>query len=179
VKPKKLKLAGAHGWRAQANHKILVLDQGALRLEYPETWVVEMTDDCVKIRDRAPPDDDCALGVSYHRWPAVGAELVLGSLVQEAMRADERSFTQVGALHEETRMDIALAWDEGRFIDPRVNRDACSRLCLARKGEIQALITFDFWLSDFAACDVRWNAILASLQLGQRVDDLRSGPTLS
>jgi hypothetical protein len=87
VKPKKLKLTAAHGWRAQANHKILVLAQGALRLEYPETWVVEMTDDCVKIRDRAPPDDDCALGVSYHRWPGVGAKLAVGALVQEAMRA--------------------------------------------------------------------------------------------
>jgi hypothetical protein len=50
---------------------------------------------------------------------------------------------------------------------------------LARKGEIQVLITFDFWLSDFAVGDAHWHAKMASLQLGQWVDDPLRGPSLS
>jgi len=180
LKPKKLQLTAGHGWRAQANHKILVLDRGAVRLEYPETWVIGLTDDCVKINDKSPPDDDCVLGVSYHRWPAVaGDKLTVGTLVREAMRSDDRSFLETDPIHEETRIDMALAWGQGRFIDPRVTREACARLCIARKAEIQALITFDFWLSDLVRCDAYWNAILASLQLGQRATDPRRGPSLS
>lgn len=179
LKPKKVRLSAGHGWRAQANHKILVLDRGAVRLEYPETWVVKLTDDCVKIHDRPPPDDDCVLGVSYHRWPAAGDKLNVGALVRDTMESDERSFHKTGPVHEERRIDIAFAWAEGRFIDLRVNREACARLCIARKAEIQTLITFDFWLSDLARCDAHWNAIVASLQLGQWVTDPRSGPSLS
>ena len=180
LKPKKLRLSTGHGWRAQANHKILVLDRGAVRLEYPETWVVELTDDCVKIHDRPLPDDDCVVGVSYHRWPAVvGNKLTVGTLVREALADDERSFVEVDPIQEGTRIDIALAWGQGRFIDARVNREACARLCIARKAENQALITFDFWRSDVARCDAHWSAILASLQLGQWETDPRHGPSLS
>jgi hypothetical protein len=180
LKPKKLRLSGDHRWRAQANHKILVLDRGAVRLEYPETWVVEATDDCVKIHDKTPPDDDCVLGVSCHRWPAIAApELTVAALVRETLESDERSLFELDPIVEETHIDLTLAWGQGRFIDPLANREACARLCLARKSEIQALITFDFWLSDLALCHAQWNAFLASLQLGQWVADPQRGPPLS
>lgn len=179
IRRKKLRLASGHGWRAQPNHKILVLDRGAVRLEYPETWFVEMTDDCLKIHDKPPPDDDCVLGVSYHHWPAIGRALTVGALLRDMFRTDERSFSEVSAEIEETRVDIALAWGEGRFVDSRIDREACARLCIARKDEIQALLTFDFWLSDLDMCHAHWLAFLASLQLGQSVTDPRRGPKLS
>ena len=180
AKAKKLRLSAGHGWRAQANHKILVLGRGGVRLEYPETWVVEATDDWVKIHNRPPPDDDCVLGVSCHRWPAIAAhELTVAALVREALESDERSLLELDPIVEETRMDLTLAWGQGRFVDPLANREACARLCIARKVEIQALITFDFWLSDLALCHAQWNAFLASLQLGQWVADPQRGPSLS
>ena len=180
IELKKLRLASDHGWRAQPNHKILVLDRGAVRLEYPNTWFVEMTDDCLKIHDKPPPDDDCVLGVSYHHWPTIaGGALTVGALVRDTFRTDERSFSEVSAVIEETRMDIALAWGEGRFVDSRIDREACARLSIARKDEIQALLTFDFWLSDRDGCHARWLAFLASLQLRQPIDDPQRGPSLS
>lgn len=156
-----------------------MLGRGAVRLEIPDTWVVEPTDDCVKAFERKPPDDECVLAVSYHRWPAAGQQLSVGSLVRDALEADERSFLSIDPVVEETRIDIVLAWGQGRFIDARVNREAVSRLCLAREGEIQALITFDFWSSDLAVCDARWNMFLATLQLAQWVADPLRGPSLS
>lgn len=179
MKPKKLRLTPDHGWRARANHKILVLGRGALRLEYPKTWIVEATDDRVKIHDKPPPDDDCVAGVSYHHWPAIGRDLTVAKLVRETLETDERSFLEIDPIVEETRIDIAIAWGQGRFTDARVNREACSRLCIARRAEIQALISFDFWLDDLTSCHAHWNAILASLQLGQWVTDPQRGPSLS
>ena len=180
MKRKKFRMAPDHGWRAQPGHKILVLDRGAVRLEYPKTWFVGPIEDCLKIHDKPPPDDDCVLGVSYHHWPAIaGGALTVGALVRDTFRTDERSFSEVSAVIEETRMDIALAWGEGRFVDSRIDREACSRLCIARKDEIQVLLTFDFWLSDIDRCHALWLAFLASLQIGQQIADPRRGPTLS
>jgi len=179
MKPKKLRLTPDHGWRARANHKILVLGRGALRLEYPNTWIVEATDDCVKIHDKPPPDDDCVVGVSYHHWPVIGHQLPLALLVCEALKSEERPLLRTETIVEEARIDLTLAWGEGRFTDSRVNREACSRLCIARKAEIQALISFDFWLDDLTSCHAHWNVILASLQLDQWVADPQRGPSLS
>jgi hypothetical protein len=166
IEPETFRLAADHAWRAAPGHKILVLAGGAVRLDYPESWVVDATDDCVKLHDRAPPEDECA-----------GAALTVATLVREALECDERAFFRLDPLVEESRPDIALAWGEGRFIDPRVGREACARLCLARGAEIQALLTFDFWLSDLARCHAQWIAFLASLRLGQWVPDPRRGPS--
>jgi hypothetical protein len=156
-----------------------VLGKGAVRVEIPEAWVVEIADDCVKAFDRPRPADECVLAVSYHYWPAVGRNLPIGSLVRDVLEKDERSFLAIDPLVEEAKLDFVLAWAQARFIDPRVNREACSRLCLARKAEIQALLTFDFWSSDLAVCDSRWNGFLATLQLGQWVEDPLRGPPLT
>ena len=173
------RLADGHGWRAQPGHKILVLGRGALRIEYPRDRFLDITHDCVKLHDKKPPDDDCALGVSYHRWPATAAELTVAALVRGAMQGDEREFTTIDPVVEETRIDLSLAWSQGRFIDAGARRDACARLCIARKDGVQALISFDFWLSDLAGCGLLWKAFLTSLQLGEWVADPRAGPRLS
>lgn len=179
MKSKRMRLARGHGWRSQPGHKVLVLDRGAVWLEYPAAWVVDFDDDCVKVRDKKPPDDNCVLGVSYHRWPAAGNALSVASQVHSALGAGERTYTHLGPIVEETRMDLTLAWAEGRFVDPKERREACARLCLARRAEIQALLTFDFWLFDVETVDSRWRNFLATLQLGQWVEDPSRGPALA
>jgi len=179
-KSRGLPVAPGHGWRAAPNHKILVLDRGAVRLEYPETWIVEADDGCVKVYDRKPPHDECVLGVSSHLWPPVlGEGVEVGRLVHTALASDERSFIALDPIIEETRIGTALAWGQGRFVDARVNREACARLCIARQAEIQALLTFDFWLSDLGRCDPLWRDFLAGLQVGRWVADPARGPSLS
>lgn len=178
-KIKRGRLAPGHGWRAQPNHTILVLDRGALRLEYPAAWVVKVTDDCLRIYDKEPPADDCALGVSSHRWPSAVLGVSVASLVGAALASGKRTFIAVEPIVEEANLDHALAWGEGRWIAAPENREACARLCIARNAEVHALLTFDFWLSDRERVDPVWRGILATLQLGQWVDDPLRGPSLS
>src|SRR6266496_1579784 len=66
-----LELNKSHGWRARPGQKIFVADRGALRIEFPEDWVVIPDDDSIKFYDKQPPDDDCCLAVSYMRLPPV------------------------------------------------------------------------------------------------------------
>ncbi len=175
-----MQLAAGHGWRSSPGHKILVLGRGAVRLEYPEAWVVEIDDDCVRVYDNPPPDDECVFGVSYDHWPAAaGQSLSVASLVRASLENDPRSFTVIEPIGEEARIDTALAWAQSRFIDPRTGREACARLCIAQASGIQALLTFDFWLSDLDSRDLRWNALLASLQLAHWVVDPQRGSSLS
>ena len=168
-----------HGWRAQPDHKILVLDRGAVRLEYPRGWHVVPAEDCIKVHDRKPPADECVLAISYHRWPAIARDLSVAALVHIAMDGCEQPAIAVEPVVEETRMDLVLAWGERRHLDARENREARTRLCLARRDEIQALLTFAFWPADLARCDALWHAFLASLQLGEWVADPLRGPVLA
>ena len=178
-KSRRIRLARDHRWRAQPGHKVLVLDRGAVWLEYPDTWVVAFDTDSVKVRDAKPPDDNCVLGVSWHRWPAAGQALSVASLVHTALGDGKRPYTHVGPVVEETRMDLTLAWVAARSIDPEERREACTRLCLARRAEIQALLTYDFWLADEEAFDPRWHGFLATLQLAEWVEDPATGPALA
>ncbi len=170
-----------HGWRSRPDWKILVLDRGAVHLEYPGTWVVEADDDSIKLRDRMPPDDECTLGVSYHHWPALPGQhpaLAVEALVDTAMTGDGR-FTSRDPIFAETRIDLELAWGQGGFLDPTARREALARLCIARRGEIQALVSFDFWADDVARCDPFWHDILATIQLAEWVEDPAKGPLVA
>ena len=43
-----LELKKSHGWRHKPGKRIFVADRGALRLEFPEDWVVIPDDDSIK-----------------------------------------------------------------------------------------------------------------------------------
>src|SRR5207248_9688012 len=50
-------LPEGHGWMATPGRKILVLDAGAVVLEFPADWALEPAWGQVNVRDAATPDD--------------------------------------------------------------------------------------------------------------------------
>src|SRR5437763_753622 len=66
---REFKMPRDHAWTARPGCKILVVDRGAVRIDYPEEWHAAPTDDCMQIHDKAPPNDNCRLGVSYMTLP--------------------------------------------------------------------------------------------------------------
>jgi hypothetical protein len=175
-----LKLRKGHSWRAAPGCRIFVADRGAVRFDFPQDWVVVPESDCIKLHDKAPPDDDCTLAVSYMRLPPIDwAGLPVASLVETANEGDERPIYDFGPIHERRKGLMAIAWREMRFIDPNGNREARSRLCLAREGRIQALITFEFWADDEEPSNKVWETVLETLQLGESISDPTGGPVVS
>ncbi len=171
-----------HGWSARPGHRILVLDRGAVRFEYPETWVVRPAEDSIRVYDKTPPDDDCKLAVSHLRlalnvdW----SRLPPSELLTAALEPDPRPFHRWDPVLEESQIDTELAWRQCAFRDAaQQEREALTRICIARCPPVQALLTFDFWLSHLERCDEVWKGVLASLRLAEWVEDPRAGPRLA
>ena len=169
-------LAADHSWKVTPGYRIFVMDRGAVRFEFPEQWVVRPDPDSVKLHDREPPDDDCTIAVSYHRLPPGAAEaLPIAEMVRAAIAGDERGTTWQEIV-ESHRFDMSIAWREGSFRDQRSGGAAITRLCLARRRSLQALITIDLWESDRSRVIPVWDHLLASLELDEPIADPLQGP---
>jgi hypothetical protein len=175
-----LRMDPRHGWRARPGCKIFVADRGAVRFDYPKDWIVSLAEDSVKLYDREPPDDESCLAVSYLRLPPFDwSGLPLRTLLQGACSTDERSIDTFGPVTEIRRLDLELAWHEMSFVDSAQQRDARSRVAMARRSNIQCLLTFDFWAADLEACSAAWEIVLETLELGEFVRDPSRGPVVS
>jgi hypothetical protein len=167
-----LKLQGRHFWTAQPGCKVFVADRGAVRFDFPQDWMVVPDSDSIKLHDKPPPDDDCVLAVSYMRLPPIDwSGLPLSSLVEQTSKGDSRPIYEWGEIIESRRADLEIAWREMRFIDPVEKREAFSRFCLARRGRVQAIISFDFWETDYKRCEGVWEIVLKSLELDEQIAD--------
>ena len=166
-----------HAWTARPGHKILVLDRGAVVLEFPCDWFVQPAAEQTGIRDRASPDDStCVLAVSYLRLPAADwSGLPLRELLLTASQSEDREYIGRGPTIEGRRGNFDIAWTELRVVDARERREARCRLCLARGGGVQCLISFDFWPEDEARLDTVWMNVLESLRLNAAVEDPTRG----
>ena len=174
-----LKLKKNHTWTARPGYRIFVADQGAVRFDIPQDWVIIPDSDSIKFHDRQPPDDDCALACSYMRLPPIDwSGLPLSQLVQQIVDGDTRGITSQGEMHNLQRPDLEIAWTEVIFIDPTERRQARSRILLGRGSNIQPLITFDFWEEDAARLSPVWDEVIRSLELGLEIKDPTRGHTL-
>ncbi len=172
-----LKLRDGHTWTARPGCQVFVADRGAVMFEFPGDWVVVPGAECIKFYDKRPPDDDCCLAVSYLRLPPLDwSKLPLAALVEEAGKTDNRPLYHWGKIVESRRGALETAWREVRLVDSGQTREARSRMCIARKGGIQALLTYDFWESDLEACAKVWDLVLETLDLDQHIEDPQSGP---
>lgn len=65
------------------------------------------------------------------------------------------------------------------FIDRQQDeREARTRLALARSGDIQPIITMEYWLEDKERSTKAWDDALDSLELGMYIDDPTKGHVL-
>ena len=129
---KTLKLKDDHTWTAKPGFKIFVADRGAVRFDFPESWVVQPAEDAIGFYDKKPPDDDCTLKLSVLRLPPDidWRGLPLAKLVQDMVDHDTRNVLDRQELVEVKRGDLEICWAELRFIDPNECRVAHSRACL-------------------------------------------------
>jgi hypothetical protein len=175
-KKQKLTLKDKHYWQAKPGHKIFVADKGAVRFDIPVTWLVVPDSPAVKIYDRQPPDDDCALTMTcFHLPPMDWSGLPLTPMLDDSTKKSELDMTFIGEIIEVRRGDLEFVWREMRYIDPKEHREAISRVCTGRRKLVQCLITMDFWLTDLDRCNKVWTTVLETLRLAEFVDDPTTG----
>src|SRR5215475_10196695 len=175
-----LKLKNSHTWKAKPGYNIFVADKGAVRFDIPRDWLVDPQPDSFQFHDRQPPNDDCRLEMSYLRLPPGidWSKLPLSQLLHQLTQDDPRKPFHVGEVQTIQRPDLELAWVEIAFIDPAEKREGRSRLCLARRANLQPCITMDFWPEHAERFCPVWDEVLRSLQLGVYVKDPTRGQVL-
>ena len=172
-----LELKKGHGWKSKPGKKIFVGDRGAIRIDYPEDWVVIPDDDSIKFYNKQPPDDDTCLAVSYMHLPPVDLSgLPITEMLKVALDGDTRPVYARSEPVIIKRDDLELAWFEVSFIDPAQQRDCRSRLCIGRGSYIQPLLTMEIWTDEMDLYGPVWDEVLESLQLGVYIEDPTRGP---
>ncbi|SRR5579884_2153514 len=165
------RLADGVSWPVKPGYVTFIADQGAVRFDIPRGWIVEPGDKSIKIHDREPPDDTCVLEMSIF-WLAADVDwsgLSLTELLLHAVEDPEQEVLSRGRPVYTRRGDLEIVWLETRCIDPGEHREARSRCCIARRGTIQPLFTFDYWPEDAARVLPAWDELLRTLRLGEYV----------
>jgi len=167
----KVKLRETHEWTARPGCKVFIAQRGAVRFDFPQEWVVKPTQDSIHLYDKEPPDDDCRLAVSFMEIPPIDwTGLPIATLIESGEQADPRNITSRGEIITEQLPGAELAWRETRFTDDSQNKEACTLMCIARKGRVQALLTFDFWPENRDRCMRIWRTVLNTLVLDKEYD---------
>src|SRR5918998_3723255 len=183
-KEEQLRLKRGHRWRPRPGHRIFVADRGAVRFDFPDTWVLKMGERTVCLHDREPPDDDCRLEVSYMRLPPIDwSGMPVEQLLETAVGGDTRGIEARGKTYSVRRHGLRLAWAELTFTDPAERRPARSRILVGLGNNVQCLITLDFWADDAARLAPAWDEVVRTLELGIHIEDpttgLRRDPSLN
>ncbi len=171
-KKQTLKLQKNHRWKARAGHRICVIGRGAVRFDFPQAWLMESDATSVKFYDAAPPDDNCRLEASYNLIPPIDwSGLPLEQLLKDVVEGDHREIVSKGEVIGLRRPDLRLVWTEFRFHDPAEDREAHSRVCIGLGGNVQCLITLDYWPEDLGRIIPVWDEVMRTLKLGICVND--------
>jgi hypothetical protein len=176
-KRKTLRLKDTHGWQATPGCKIFVADKGAVRFDFPQHWITQPTADSIQFLDRRPPDDDCRLAVSYQRLPVIDwSGAPLADMLRQVVANDPRDLIPTMEVASINRADLMLVWTEGKFIDPQASRTAYGRIAVGIGGNIQVLLTFEYWAEDAERFTWVWDTVLQSLQVCTYIPDPTRGP---
>jgi hypothetical protein len=167
-----LKLQEGHTWKCKPGYKIFVLDQGVLRFDVPEDWVMELGKTSVKFYDRQPPDDKCRLEVSLLLHPRINLSgLPLDQLLRHLGYGRSGEETRNPGVQRQSRPGIDLMWVEEIFIDPNESKPARSRIAIVRGTIGHALLTLDFWEADAGRVLPAWDEVMDSIDMGLKVQD--------
>src|SRR5262249_16324209 len=107
-----LELNPNHTWKAAPGCRILIVDGGAVRFDFPAACTVISTPKYVCVIDRYPPHDRSLIAVSWRRVPINALGIPLVPLVNEAAQAEVRPVVRRSQAHSVLRPAVEAAWVE-------------------------------------------------------------------
>lgn len=166
-----LRMPKGHHWQARPNEMIFVADKGAVRFNYPRTWVMApQPGGSFQFRDRPEPDDDALLEISVMRLnpDVLWDDLPLEDLLRH-LRDDDKRGLQPGEPVRVERPNLDLVWVESTFTDPSENRPAYDRALLGFNNNVMPFITMVFWADHRDRFAPVWDRVLETLHVGEPV----------
>jgi hypothetical protein len=162
-----------HVWKATPGCRILIIDSGAVRFDFPVDWIVHSGEKQTLLLDRCPPDESSYIGLRWRRISAKETALPVGFLVEHSSVAELRPIVQRGDVIRISRPPLEAAWIQLKVIDGK--REMCSRLCVARGGCTQAIIVAEFAAADELVFFPVWETLLRTLAVGDYIADPSTG----
>ena len=147
-----------HVWKAAPGCRILVIDGGAVRLDFPGDWIAFPTARHIALIDRLPPATRFTVGVSWRRLSHAMAAVPLDYLLSEILIGEQREVIRRGDIHRTFRFPLEIAWIQLRLVE------GCTRCT-------QAVILFDFQPNDELAVFDVWETLLSTLVVGDYIQD--------
>jgi hypothetical protein len=173
----RLKLRANHTWRSKPGYSVCVLDRGAVRFDYPSSWVVDVAEGAVMLHDVAPCVESCDLGVSIFRLPGGAiAELPMEETLLHSLDTERKAYEQ-SEIRRVERGDLEIVWLEQKYVDAEYKREARMRVALAR-GPVICLISMNYWADRGGRLEPEWDEVLRTLVLGVYVSDPTAGPVV-
>lgn len=168
---KSFPLPEGHGWKCLPGYKVIVLDHGAVRFDFPEDWHVSAGEGSLRFQDAEPPDDECTLEVSVRRLPLVAIDSVpLDDMLRAALGE-----VQCGPFQRTRKSNYRLVWTRTEFLDAATKKDAVCLYALGLATNLHVFLSYVFWKHDSRRCEPVWNNVLATLELGLLYKDPLSG----
>ena len=162
-----------HLWKASPGCRILVVDGGAVRFDYPANWLVHSRQNQVLLLDRLPPDQPIYIGIRWRKLSRQESALPLGYLVANSASAEQRPILQRGPVIQVFRPPLEAAGVQHRVNDGEKHK--CTRMCVARGGCTQAIVLAEFPGEDELGFFPIWETFLRTLAVGDYIADPASG----
>lgn len=175
MKIQALEVHPGHQWKAKPGHRILIINNGAVRFDFPTEWNLYSGSECACLLDGSVCDYTCALTVSAKQIPITVAGISLGLYLREITQTANLEDTSCTDPVRIFRPPLEAGWVEWRFTDPTGRREVRKRVCIARAGCTRAVITFDFWPEHELSHFYSWNTILETLAVGDYIEDPLTG----
>jgi hypothetical protein len=124
---RELRMDEEHGWRCKPGYTIFVADRGAVRFDIPESWVVQVDAEGVKIHDKPPPDDNARIQLSIFfpppvvEWDGLPLATMLAEALADRGREEARpsragGLGQRALLRRDRNEPLVEAGDDGDLI---------------------------------------------------------------
>jgi hypothetical protein len=168
-------LAPNHIWKAAPGCRILVVDNGALRCDIPQEWIVYSPGRHVFVIDRFPPDNRCLTAISCKRVSSEVTAIPLLRILEEWVLGEDRKVLARGEPVRFHRWPLEAAWVQLRVMDPKDGRERFTHVCVARADRTQALIILDFYPEDEPLLESAWCTLMDSLAVGDYIADPMTG----
>lgn len=166
-------------WHSKPGYNIFVAERGAVRLDVPRKWTLTPQEKSFQFTEKAPPDHDCCLELSYNRLPPADfSSFPLEDTVLKLAKEDKRNPFEISDIITVPRQTARIAWSQIKFIDPKEDREAYSRTCVGLGSGIQCLITFDYWADQAEQLTPVWDVAMETLTLGLYISDPTTGYAL-
>ena len=168
-------LAPNHVWKAAPGCRILIVDNGGLRCDIPQDWIVYSPKTHVFAIDRFPPDNRCLMAISCRRVSSEVMAIPLRWILEEWVIGEDRRLVERSETVFFHRWPLQAAWLQLRVTGPAPHQDKSTRVCVARADRTQALIILDFHSIDEPTVQPAWQTLMDTTVVGDYIADPVTG----